>query len=188
MRPGLRAKCLHSLAQFPAIIPQCVPAFHLDESASRAFLPAPTALSSLASASTMRGCSAAQELRSRHPAAKRVLRSSRVCARPLASVALRAWSPRPRLATLAPRRVRLRLTPSPRSRRRAQPPTPFAATARAAAFQIRRHPAAPSASSAARILRSMARVACNHTVRPSRGSPSANSAPAKLHSFLSLSG
>ena len=53
--------------------------------------------------------------------------------------------PRPRLAPLAPRRVRLRLAPSPRSRRRAKPPAPFAFPSRAAACRFCRHPATPTA-------------------------------------------
>jgi len=82
----------------------------------------------------------------RHPSCRgRVLRAGRICAHPFASVALRAWSPQPHLAALAPRRVRLRLTPSPCSRRRAKPPTPFAFPSRAAALQICSHRAAPAA-------------------------------------------
>jgi hypothetical protein len=58
----------------------------------------------------------------RRPAARAFSGWGGVFARPLACLALRAKSPRPRLASLAPRRVRLRLTPSPRSRRRANLP------------------------------------------------------------------
>ena len=97
---------------------------------------------------------------------KGVLRAGRVCARPLAGVALRARSPRPRLASLAPRRVRLRLAPSPRSRRRA--------TSRSFCLPIARSGVpfpppschsirlAPSASPAARLRRGMARGARAH--------------------------
>ncbi len=93
----------------------------------------PSALAALALASTAAnaapaarvasGCPSGQRPRYvRRPAARAFSGRGGVFARPLACVALRAKSPRPRLASLAPRRVRLRLTPSPRSRRRANLP------------------------------------------------------------------
>ena len=64
--------------------------------------------------------------RASRPAARAICgRCGGVGSAPLASVALRAKSTAARLASLAPRRVRLRLSPSPCSRRRASPPAPF---------------------------------------------------------------
>ena len=61
-------------------------------------------------------------VRARHPAASAFCERCVFALTPFAGVALRAKSAAARLAPLAPRRVRLRLTPAPRSRRRAIPP------------------------------------------------------------------
>jgi hypothetical protein len=85
-------------------------------------------------------------VRARHPAASAFC-GRRVCAlTPFASVALRAKSAAAPPRSARTRRVRLRLAPSPCSRRRAKPPAPFACPSRAAASRFRRHPATPAAS------------------------------------------
>ena len=131
---------------------------------------------------------------------KGVLRAGRVCARPLACVALRAKSPRPRLASLAPRRVRLRLTPSPCSRRRAnrplqlpshraqrrresatvlplQPPCPF--------HVARRSPPASKGSRGSRPYRARALSGAPSQL-PASGGPSLRASLARWRGFIRL--
>jgi hypothetical protein len=114
-------------------------------SALAALALAATAANAAPTARVASGCPSGQ--RPRHPPScrKGVLRAGGVFARPLACAALRAKSPRPRLASLAPRRVRLRLTPSPRSRRRANLPLQLPSRSRAAAFRFCPRPATPAA-------------------------------------------